>query len=159
MVFEKDTNELLFDCIAVDGTDTNEIIDVLSYNENPRGTFEGVYEEDSDSFDDTFNNEQTNYRDYLISLESFDDQGDIVYMWNISLPDGTNTDTDEKYYNTKEEALNIAKAKIDYLIDGITPEIKPEPKCPYCGRKIAKAGIFYYSCLNCGKIHKNQIKF
>lgn len=66
--------------------------------------------------------------------------------------------SDQKYYDTAEKAIQIAKIKIDNMIDGTNKDFVESPKCPYCGRKVNKAGCFYYSCINCGKIHKNYIK-
>jgi hypothetical protein len=140
----------------------SEIIDLISYNENSRGTFEGVsetlYEEDSDSFDETYKAETIEYRDHFINIETFDDQGDIVYVWSITSKKDNNTFSDEKYYNSIKSALDNAKAEIDFKIDGIKPIIASEPKCPYCGRKVNRDGLFYYSCIEHGKIHKNNIK-
>jgi hypothetical protein len=162
MVFEKKSNELKFECITFLGDDSNEIIDLISYNENPRGNFEGVsetlYEEDSDSFDETYKAETIEYRDHFINIETFDDQGDIVYVWSITSKKDNNTFSDEKYYNSIKSALDNAKAEIDFKIDGIKPIIASEPKCPYCGRKVNRDGLFYYSCIEHGKIHKHNIK-
>lgn len=161
MVFDKKTNKLLFEGITLLGTDSNDVIDLLSYNENPRGTFEGVTEEsteiteDSDKFDETYTNETIEYKDHIIHIESFDDQGDIVFIWNID----NGKLSDEKYYSTKELAINKAKAEIDFLVDGVKTEIKGEPVCPYCKRKVAKAGAFFYSCLNHGKIKADVVEY
>lgn len=159
MVFEKKSNKLLFDCITQYGNDSNEIIDLISYNENPRGTFEGVsetlYEEDSDSFDDTYTNERIEYRNHIINIETFDDQGDIVYMWNVD----NGKLSDSKYYDKKEYAIAKAKSKIDFLIDGVKTEIKEDPVCPFCKHKVTKSGIFFYDCLKHGKIKSDKIEF
>lgn len=163
MVFEKKSNELKFECITFLGDDSNEIIDLISYNENPRGTFEGynpqniedLYEEDSDSFDKTYKDETIEYKDHFINIESFDDQGDIVYMWNVD----NGKLSDLKYYDKKEHAIAKAKSEIDFLIDGVKPEIKGDPICPFCKHKVTKSGIFFYDCLNHGKIKSDKIEF
>ena len=42
VVFDKETNKALFEVITLLGTDSNDIIDMISYKENPRGIFQGV---------------------------------------------------------------------------------------------------------------------
>ena len=42
VVFDKETNKALFEVITLLGADSNDIIDMISYIENPRGTFQGV---------------------------------------------------------------------------------------------------------------------
>jgi hypothetical protein len=120
MVFDKKTNKLLFEGITLLGTDSNDIIDLISANDNPRGTFEGVTEEsaeiteDSDKFDESIIEDNTIYNGFKINIESFDDQGDTVFMWRFNA--NKRTYSDDKYYNTLDDALNTAKLTIDNLL-------------------------------------------
>lgn len=189
-IYDKESNDLLFDCITFYGTDSNDIIDLLSYNKNPRGTFEGspelynetiddnaiktfsvdnfkikIYEtngeyyykvfladkelitsnnedggifykindayinaknwindynetdtiaEDSDKFDETYNQNAIAYKGFKINIDSFDDQGDIVFMWAVYT--NGHTYEDEKYYNSVETAITTAQNTIDELL-------------------------------------------
>lgn len=211
-IFDKETNKLLFDGITFYGNDSNEIIDLLSYTENPRGVFQGsptfntLYEEaiantnkpaevyrigkyivkfylnpdynytykvfengnmlidsagedygywesisdaltdaknwindwdnretvneDSDSFDNTFNQETGEYNGYKINISNFDDQGDIVYTWSIHDLNNDNGAivNDDSYYNSFDEALKYAKLNVNNLINNIAPVYKPKAK-------------------------------
>ena len=189
-IYDKESNDLLFDCITFYGTDSNDIIDLLSYTETPRGTFEGspelynetiddnaiktfsvdnfkikIYEtdgeyyykvfladkeliasnnedggifykindayinaknwindynetdtiaEDSDKFDETYNQNAIAYKGFKINIDSFDDQGDIVFMWAVHT--NGHTYEDGKYYNSVETAITTAQNTIDELL-------------------------------------------
>lgn len=132
MVFEKDTNELLFDCIAVDNRDTNDIIDAITYSpQNIPDTFSDLYEENSDEYEETFNTVAINDNDYTIDINSFDDQGDIVYQWGIRKTDENGYIVyDEQYWNTKEEAVNAAKIVLKQITNNekiVIPKRKTKP--------------------------------
>lgn len=96
------------------------------------GTFEypqSLYKEDSDKYENSFETFTDKIDEYLIDINSFDDQGDIVYQWGIK----SNNDSgylayDEQYYNSKEEALNVAKIVLNQIKNGETIEIPKKPK-------------------------------
>ena len=160
VVFEKETNKILFEAITMFGTDSNDIIDLISYNENPRGIFTGVEEsivqEDSDKFDETFNADNTIYNGFKINIESFDDQGDIVYMWSFN--NHKRTYSDDKYYKSAIEAITIAQKQIDELLERGVISAEPIAKCPQCDKELDHYAI-YYDCPEHGRIQKNEIKW
>ena len=205
-IYDKESNNLLFDCITFYGTDSNDIIDLLSYNKNPRGISEGlpelynetiddnaiktfsvdnfkikIYEtdgeyyykvfladkeliasnnedggifykindayinaknwindynetdtiaEDSDKFDETYNQNAIAYNGYKIIINSFDDQGDTVYTWSINNLENDNGAiiNDDSYYSTANEALKFAKINVNNLINKQAPVYKPKNK-------------------------------
>jgi hypothetical protein len=160
VVFEKETNKILFETITMFGADSNDIIDLISYNENPRGIFTGVEEsivqEDSDKFDETFNADNTIYNGFKINIESFDDQGDIVYMWRFN--NHKRTYSDDKYYKSAIEAITIAQKQIDKLLERGVISAEPIAKCPQCDKELDHYAI-YYDCPEHGRIQKNEIKW
>lgn len=205
-IYDKESNDLLFDCITFYGTDSNDIIDLLSYTENPRGISTGVPElynetiddnaiktfsvnnfkikiyetdgeyyykvfladkeliasnnedygifyeindayinaknwindytethtiaEDSDKFDETYNQNTIAYNGYKIIINSFDDQGDTVYTWSINNLENDNGAiiNDDSYYSTANEALKFAKINVNNLINKQAPVYKPKNK-------------------------------
>jgi hypothetical protein len=150
LVFNKNDNKLLWEgIVASDKVD--EVIKILN---GP------VVESMEDDYFDGIT--KVRHRDYTIVVYSWDDQGDIVYGFNL-IKDGSEAgiyDSSEDApngYGTAEKAIELAKVKVDNL-SGIATPVPKEPKCPYCGRKIHKTGLFYYNCINCGNIHKKYIE-
>lgn len=132
MVFEKETNKLLFDCIAVDNRNTKDIIDAITYSpQNIPDNFSDLYEENSDEYEETFNTVAINDNDYTIDINSFDDQGDIVYQWGIRKTNENGYIVyDEQYWNTKEEAVNTAKIVLKQITNNekiVIPKRKTKP--------------------------------
>lgn len=88
-----------------------------------------LYKEDSDKYEETFTNSTDIIDGYIIDINTFDDQGDIVYQWGIK----TNKDSgyiayDEQYYNSKEEALKVAKIVLNQILQDKDIQIPKKPK-------------------------------
>ena len=99
--------------------------------------------------EDTYTSMQISYRDNWISLLKIESSQKTIYRWSVITNDDNQLElSDEKDYDKKEEAIDAAKAKIDELIAEAEKLPKPEPRCPYCKRKIKELGI---ECPYCGR--------
>jgi hypothetical protein len=153
VIFDKNTNKILWHCFTR-SENVQEIIDSISFNVNSEITEESVE-------DDFESSERAEYEGYTIWVNPWNDQGDTVYGFEITKNDeviGDSYESKPNGYPTAEVAVDHAKMFITDLEGKTVTVNNVEKHCPYCKRKINKIGTFYYSCINCGKIHKNYVE-